>query len=324
MLKKRRAYTAATLVAIIIGLSFMFVKITLLFASPLDALAHRFTVAFIAVSMFFLIKKDSIKLPKKDVLRIAMLAIFYPVLFFGFQIFGLVYISSSEAGIVQATVPIFTLIFSSVLLKERSTVAQKLAISLSVFGVMYMMYMNGVDGKAMMLLGFGLILLSTISQSFYQVFARRLTQDYSLITITFLLTLFGFLLFNGLSLTNHVINGSINEFLDPFRHLNYILSILYLGVLSTLVTSYLSTYSFSILPAFQGSVFGNITTVITMLAGIILLDETFFYYHVIGTILIILGVIGVNYYGNKTEKRSELIELHQLEPVEKKGNFKSN
>ena len=324
MLKKRRAYTAATLVAIIIGLSFMFVKITLLFASPLDALAHRFTVAFIAVSMFFLIKKDFIKLPKKDLLRIAMLAIFYPVLFFGFQIFGLVYTSSSEAGIVQATVPIFTLIFSRILLNERSTVAQKLAISLSVFGVMYMMYMNGVDGKAMMLLGLGLILLSTISQSFYQVFARRLTQDYSLITITFLLTLFGFLLFNGLSLTNHVINGSINEFLDPFRHLNYILSILYLGVLSTLVTSYLSTYSFSILPAFQGSVFGNITTVITMLAGIILLDETFFYYHVIGTILIILGVIGVNYYGNKTEKRSELIELQQLEPVEKKGNFKSN
>ncbi|MCS4517198.1 hypothetical protein JTS93_18350 [Clostridium botulinum] len=32
-------------------------------------------------------------------------------MFFGFQIFGLVYIASSEAGIIQATIPIFTMIF---------------------------------------------------------------------------------------------------------------------------------------------------------------------------------------------------------------------
>jgi drug/metabolite transporter (DMT)-like permease len=291
----------------------MLVKITLQFSSPLDTLAHRFTIAFVTFSMFLFIKKKSIKLPKKDVLRITILAIYYPVLFFGFQIFGLVYASSSEAGIVQATVPIFTLIFSSVLLKEKSTVPQKLSISISVLGVMYLMYMNGIDGNSMMILGLGLILLSTISQSLYQVFARRLTKDNSLLSITYLLTLSGFLLFNGLSLTNHVINGSINEFLNPFGHLNYILSILYLGVLSTLVTSYLSTYSLSILPAFQASVFGNLTTVITILVGILFLGEPFFYYHVIGTVLIVLGVIGVNYYGNKIDKTSELVELKQLE-----------
>jgi drug/metabolite transporter (DMT)-like permease len=264
-----------------------------------------------------LIKKESIKLSKKDVLRIALLATFYPVLFFEFQVFGLVYTSSSEAGIVQAIVPIFTLVLSSLLLKEKSTVTQKLAISLSVFGVMYMMYMNGIDGRAGMLLGLGLILLSTISQSLYQVFARRLTQDYSLIIITYQLTLLGFIVFNGLSLSNHLINGSISEFLNPFGYFEYVLAILYLGVLSTLVTSYLSTYSLSILPAFQASIFGNLTTVITILAGIILLDESIFYYHVIGTVLIITGVVGVNYFGNKNENRSEQMELRKPMSVEK-------
>src|SRR5690625_3169829 len=119
MLQRRRAYGAGILVAIIIGLSFMFVKITLLFTSPLDALAHRFTIAFIAFSMYMLIKKEKEfkKLPRRDLLRIGLLAIFYPILFFGFQIFGLVFTSSSVAGIVQATLPIFTLVFSSVLLK---------------------------------------------------------------------------------------------------------------------------------------------------------------------------------------------------------------
>ncbi|MCK0473973.1 DMT family transporter [Halalkalibacter sp. APA_J-10(15)] len=311
MLGKRKAYSAATLVAIIIGLSFMFVKISLLFASPLDALAHRFTVAFIAVTLVFLIKKESIKFSKRNILRMAFLAISYPLLFFGFQVFGLVYTTSSEAGIVQATVPIFTLIFSSVLLKETSTIGQKVAITFSVLGVMYMVFMNGIDGKAMMLLGMGLILFSTISQSLYQVLARKLTQDYSLLTITFYLTFCGFIIFNGFSLTNHLINGTFSEFISPFGHLNYIFALLYLGVLSTLVTSYLSTYSLSILPAFQMSVFGNLTTVITIGTGIIFLGESFFYYHITGAVLIILGIFGVNYFGQKKERNSELEKVAQ-------------
>ncbi len=58
-------------------------------------------------------------------------------MFFGFQIFGLVYIASSEAGIIQATIPIFTMIFSIIFLKERPSILQKLSILLSVAGVVY-------------------------------------------------------------------------------------------------------------------------------------------------------------------------------------------
>src|SRR5690625_4492512 len=182
--------------------------------------------------MYMLIKKEKEfkKLPRRDLLRIGLLAIFYPILFFGFQIFGLEFTSSSVAGIVQATLPIFTLVFSSVLLKERSIFIQKLAISLSILGVMYMMFSNDVDGKEFIILGMGLILLSTISQSFYQVFARKLTKDYSLVTITYLLTSSGFIIFNLLAISNHLLSGNFIEFIEPFRQWEYLLSILYLGI----------------------------------------------------------------------------------------------
>jgi len=80
-----------------------------------------------------------------------------------------------------------------------------------------------------------------------------------------------------------------------------------------LVTSYLSTYALSILPAFQMSVFGNLTTVITIGAGIIFLNESFYFYHIIGTVLIVLGVIGVNYFRGKEEVKNELIRKMPLE-----------
>jgi drug/metabolite transporter (DMT)-like permease len=311
MNEKRKAYSAAIINAIIIGLSFMFVKLSLTVAVPLDALAHRFTIALIAATVLLLLKKESIKATKRDVLRIALLAIFYPILFFGFQVFGLIYTSSSEAGIIQATVPIFTLVFASILLKETSASAQKISISLSVIGLMYLMYMSGAGDKNTSLLGMGLILFSILSQSLYQVFARKLTQRYSIFTITYFFTLFGFLIFNLLALTNHLMNGTIRQFVQPFGHLDFVIAILYLGVLSTLVSSYTSNYALSILPAFQMSVFGDLTTVITILAGIVFLDESFYYYQAIGACLIILGVIGVNYFEERREKRSKFRKIRK-------------
>ena len=120
MTESRKAYGAATITAIIIGLSFLFVKMTLTTATPLDALAHRFTVAFAAANLLLLLKIESINVISRDFVKVALLAVFYPILFFGFQAFGLNLASSSEAGIIQATVPIFTLVFSRFLFKETS------------------------------------------------------------------------------------------------------------------------------------------------------------------------------------------------------------
>ncbi|MES9759408.1 DMT family transporter, partial [Priestia megaterium] len=167
MIEKKKAYIAALTYAIIIGLSFMFVKVALTIATPFDALAHRFTIAFIGVTTLKVLTKKLLKVTKKDIGIIALLAILYPTLFFAFQVFGLVNVSSSEAGIIQATIPIFTLIFASIFLKETSTSGQKIAIIFSVVGVIYIMYMNDIENKNTSLLGSGLILISALVSSLY-------------------------------------------------------------------------------------------------------------------------------------------------------------
>ncbi|CRK81198.1 DMT family transporter [Neobacillus massiliamazoniensis] len=300
MIERKKAYIAAIVYAFIIGLSFMFVKVALTVATPLDTLAYRFTIAWIAATVLWMVKRESIKVTKKDVLRIALLAILYPTLFFAFQVFGLVDTSSSEAGIIQATVPIFTLIFASIFLKETSTLGQKITIGLSVLGVMYIMFMDGVGDKNTSILGSGLIILSALTASLYNVFARKLTQRYSLFTITYIMSLFGFIAFNGLALTNHLLNGTVHQFMLPFGHLDFVFAILYLGVLSSLCTSYLSNYALSKIEASKMSVFSNFATLITILAGVIFLKEEFHLYHLVGAIFIIIGVIGTNYFGVRT------------------------
>ncbi|WP_342533550.1 DMT family transporter [Lysinibacillus sp. FSL K6-0057] len=299
MSEKRKAYIAAISYAFIIGLSFMFVKVTLTVASPIDTLAHRFTFAFIGIVILMVFTKNELTIKKYDVLKILPLAILYPIVFFTFQVLGLARISSSEAGIIQATIPIFTLALAGLLLKEKATRGQLVFISLSVLGVIYMLIMNGANATTGNVIGSGFILLSALAASLYNVFARRLTKQYSLLTLTYVMTLCGFVIFNGMALGNHLVNGTINEFFQPLTHVDFVIAILYLGLLSSLGTSYLSNYALSKLEASQMSVFSNFATLITILAGVLVLQEVFHLYHFIGGILIIIGVIGTNYFGHR-------------------------
>ncbi|MFS0906793.1 EamA family transporter [Priestia aryabhattai] len=94
-------------------------------------------------------------------------------------------------------------------------------------------------------------------------------------------------------------NNTIHQFIQPFVHLDFVIAIVYLVLLSSLVTSYLSNYALSKIEASKMSVFSNFATLITILAGVIFLKEQFHLYHLVGSIIIITGVIGTNYHSTK-------------------------
>lgn len=302
MHNKTKAYLAALSSALIIGLSFLFVKTTLLYVSPLDALSHRFTVAFIVASAYLLISKKKLNLNLKDWLFIAPLSLLYPILMFLCQVLGLSQTSSSQAGMIQASIPIFTLILATIILREKPALKQILAIIISVSGVMIIISMNGVNSQDTSIIGAVLILLSTLSNAFYNILAKKYVAKYALLSVTYVMTTIAFVVFSVLSLSNHIVKGTLDHYLLPFTNQNYTLSILYLGILSSLLTSLISNYALSILPPAQMSIFSNVSVLVTVLAGIIILNETFTSLHLLGGVLIILGAIGTNFFGAKKKK----------------------
>jgi drug/metabolite transporter (DMT)-like permease len=58
----------------------------------------------------------------------------------------------------------------------------------------------------------------------------------------------------------------------------------------------MTNYVLSKMEASRVGVFVNLGTVVTIIAGIVFLKEEFYYYHVIGSILVIGGVLGANYF----------------------------
>lgn len=302
MSELNKAYLASLIYACIIGFSFMFVKIALTAATPLDTLAHRFSISFLAILLFFFIRKIQLTIKFRDLLSILPLALFYPALFFSFQAFGLLYTSSSEAGIIQATVPIFTLAFAAYFLKERSTLRQKLFTCLSVAGVIYIFAMKGLAVELTNSKGILLILFSTLSAASYNVLARSLTKRYSLAILTYIMSLLGMLLFNGMAIIQHMFNSTLSQYFTPFTDKNFLIATIYLGLLSSLVTSFLSNYALSKMEASKMSVFNNFATLVTIFAGVFYLGENLESFHLIGGAIIIIGVIGAN-FGTTIKKK---------------------
>ncbi|MCY9761626.1 DMT family transporter [Paenibacillus alvei] len=290
----RKAYIAAILNTLIIGFSFVFVKIALQSVNSLDMLAYRFTASFAAIMILVLLGKVKLNLCWKEVATIVPLAVLYPGLFFAFQTFGLVTVSASEAGIIQAAVPIFTMIFASYWLKEHSTWQQKIALLLSVSGLVYIFAMKGVNVGNTSLSGILLVFLSVLSLAGYNVAARKRTRKYGVMDVTFIMTSFGFVVFNSMAIFQHIAAGTTWNVLQPLTDPMFLLSILYLGVLSSLMTAYLTNYALSKLEAVKVSVFTQLGTLVTMGAGVIILHESLQLYHLIGAGLIIVGVLGVN------------------------------
>lgn len=290
-IKQRQAYLGLILITVIIGLSFIFVKIGLRYANAVDLLAHRFTAAAISIVLLWIF--GFVKLPRfsfKKIKSLLLLSLFYPLLFFALQTFGLQHSTASEAGIIFATTPIITLIAASIFLKEKTTLLQKIGIILSIAGILYIIYYTGGVSGSTSLKGVLLLLLSVFAVVVYYVLGKVISANFSAMEITVWMTLLAFIVFNGFSVVSHIQSHTLNQFFSPLLHAEFLWAVLYLGVLSSMITAFLTNFALSQVPASQIAVFNNISPLISIAGGILILGETLFAYHIIGGVLVLTGV----------------------------------
>lgn len=257
----------------------------------MDLLAHRFTAA--AISIVLLCVFGFIKLPRssfKKAKSLLLLSLFYPLLFFALQTFGLQHSSASEAGIIFATTPIITLMAAGFFLKEKTTLLQKFGIVISIVGILYIIYYTGGISGSTTLKGVLLLLLSVLALVTYLVLGKIFIANYSAMEITVWMIMLAFIVFNAWSIATHIQNHTLIQFFNPFIHMEFLWAVLYLGVLSSMLTSLLTNFALTQVPASQIAVFNNLNPLISVAGGILILGETLFTYHIIGGLLILAGV----------------------------------
>ncbi|MBM7566118.1 DMT family transporter [Paenibacillus sacheonensis] len=305
--RQRTVYGLALLYAVIIGFAFLFTKQAMVYTNPVDMLAFRFTLSFLVLALPVAAGRVKLGLPGGDWRRIVPIGLLYPALFFGFQAYGLMVTTSSEAGIFQATTPVFTLVLASALLHERTSRIQKTAVFCSVGGVIFIMAMSGASVNGTSFGGIALLLASTFALSLYGVLVRRWRGEFTPFQMTYVMMTVGCVVFDGSALGRHAYAGTLGGVLEPFAHGGFIASLLYIALLSSVVSSMLSNYVLSRIEAYKMSLFINLGTFVSIVAGVAFEGDRLAYYHVIGALLIIGGVLGV--HGRKRKPRQAAMEV---------------
>ncbi|MBS4539553.1 DMT family transporter [Clostridium sp. D2Q-11] len=299
-MKKQNEYLpvfAGLTVSIIFGFSFLFTKIGLneINNDVFYMLSLRFLVAAIALTVLNIIGKLKVDFKGKKIHILFLLSFFQPIAYFIFETIGIKYTSSSEAGMMIALIPVIVTILAFIFLNERPKLVQVVFVLLSVCGVIFINIMKGeINGN---IIGVLFLLGAVLSAGFYNILSRKSSLSFKPVEITFVMMWVGAIIFNMISIIKFSINGDINQYLLPLRNVKFIISILYLGILSSVIAFFMLNYMLSKLEASKSAVFTNLTTIVSIIAGVIILNESFYWYHYIGGIMIIIGVWGTNYYG---------------------------
>ncbi len=281
----------------IFGLSFLMTKGALDAFSPVALLFLRFTLASIAMMALARLGFITVRFRGKPRLPLVLICIFQPVLYFTFETFGLKEVASSTAGLVLGALPAAVAALSVPMLGERLSKRQIVGLVLSIAGVVAIVLSGGSganadNGAAAVapdtLKGVLLVVGALASAAFYNVFSRSARVHYKPSEATFAMMLSGAVFFGLLAIGE----GASRGWSAMFGRATLAAwgSVVYLGLLSSVLAFFLVNLSLARLKASQASVFGTLTTLVSLVAGIIFRGESFGLREAMGAACIVTGV----------------------------------
>lgn len=275
------------------GLSYIFTKQATVCASEFALLGWRFFIAVIVMSLCILFGFIKIDLKGKNKKPLLLVAFCNPCIYFLTETIGISNTTASESGIFLACIPVASLIFSTILLKKRPSKIQMIGILITLLGVIVTVFAVGAS-SSLSVPGYTFLFGAVVSYALYSVFVDK-AFEYTGAEITYVMLIAGAFLFILLAVAEAMIQGSLDELLLlPIKERDFLSAILYQGMGCSVVAFLLSNIAISKIGVNRTSSFIGISTVVSILAGVLLLKETLTIYQIAGAVTIIVGVYVAN------------------------------
>ena len=299
--KKVKVYTAAVIFSLIVGFSFLGVKTSVRVATPLETLTYRFDFAFLAAILMMIFGRVKLEISNKAKSGLVLSVGCY-LAFMILQTIGLLFATSVESGIIFASIPILAKIIAHFALGEKGNWLQNFFVVVSVSAVIAMFVMSAQGFQGVSATGLILLFLSSLLMAVSNVSMRYARKEYKPFAIAFMIACVGCLAFNAATFANGIMSGGLHYF-APFSHPEFILATAFLGIPSTLISSLLIAYMLANMEAVKATIFGNLSTAISIVVGVLVLGEPLYTYDIVCTILIVFGVIGTSVTGTVKQRQ---------------------
>ena len=286
------ALIAAISAGIINGFPYYFVRMFMDGPTPdtIIYLGARSMAAFLAMSAFILAGKFKVCYRNRPGLGLLILCTFLnPILGQTLEVTAVSYASTSQTAVFISIIPLVVIIFSVLINHEAPTRKQLLFLLLTVGGVLLVKLLGADHDSRGSLIGFILILFTCLFIGLYRTLVRRLTAEFSSFEIVYLSTVTGTICFNAYAMIrDRSVSVCFRYLADP----GCVIAILFNGVIVFAFVFIIMTYASGHLPVAIAQSINLIYLPVTILVGVFLLDEPFTVVDVIGSALVLVGVIG--------------------------------
>lgn len=277
----------AALGNIIWGFSFLFTKVGLAVApGPNVMLGHRFTLSFLFMALFMLVRKQKISFRGKDWKPVVLLLVMQ-VCYYLFETYGVLYSNTTIAGLVLAVVPVVTIGTGALFLREYPTRRQALFCIMPVAGVI-IMTVSGQKLGAVTPLGIILLLMTMLVSAVFKTANRKAAQEFTPFERTFLVLTNSALVFTVLGL--NAVDWKVADYVAPLLQGKYLFSVLCLSLLCSIAANMLVNYASGKMSVFKVSSFGSLSTLCSVVAGVVFLKEAMRWDLALGAVLILVGI----------------------------------
>lgn len=281
----------------IFGFSFMFSRMAMDAASPLTLLMYRFTLAFLFINIVALwarrTGKDGwlrFRIPWKKSLPLFVLGLLQPVIYFLCESWGIKLTNATVSGVIIALIPIAALGGGALFLKEKPSLIQIGFSLLCIAGVIVMTLQQSQGGQVQPL-GILLLVGAVLFGAMYNMFSRKISGTFSALERTYVMMLVGAAVFFLLACAENGFDS--RKLFLPLQNAKFMLAMVYLSLFSSILAFLCLNYAATILPVSRSTAFCNLTTVLSVLAGVVFLQEPFTLLSGVAAVVIIIGVFGV-------------------------------
>lgn len=285
-MKKWQTYLILVFIMMIWGFNVPALKVLVSEFTPVTITSLRIFTAGITVFILLGIMGKIRKPTAKEFLFILFGGLLNVVSHHYFLSVGLTDTSSTNGGLILGTGPLLTALMATIILRNRPTVIKILGFLSGSLGVAIIV-LSGGEGLAGLKTGDLFIFISIFSQalSFIIISRAAKTLDPRLLT--------GYMLVFG-----SIVLFAISLFTEPgaLKELGSAPSSIWLlffasAILATAVGHMIYNHSIGKIGAAETSIFLNLNTFFSLVGAAIFLNETVTYYHLIGLMFIVLGVV---------------------------------
>lgn len=295
-----KAIAAAIIGQSIWGLSFMASRVALDIAPVLILLSHRFLAAFVVMTVLCFTPIGGIHLRGKPMLPLLLLGICEPVVYFIGEQYGILHSSTIFSGVMIALIPIASTLTAIPVLGEKPTVLQMLYSLLSVGGVIGIGLLTKNSGS-LDLIGIMGLLVAVFAAVVYNLLSRGISKQYTPFERTYAMLSIGAAVFTVMAVIS--VHGDTAAYLQPLSQGIYLLALIFLSAGCSVISFFLSSYALTKLTVARSTVFANLTTAISIFAGVVFLHEPFSIVGLFCCGAILIGIYGVQHAAREEGKK---------------------